>query len=82
MARDGLSAGDFMVDRGKNRPGGLSEKSRARFLRLVLLVGAGVEPLLCVGLIIGLWANGKAIVSRWAEATLAMLVVMYSWDSS
>ena len=34
-------------------------------------------PLLCVGLIIGLWANGKAIVSRWAEATLAMLVVMY-----
>jgi Dolichyl-phosphate-mannose-protein mannosyltransferase len=34
-------------------------------------------PLLCVGLIVGLWANGKAIAERWAEATLAMLVVMY-----
>ena len=34
-------------------------------------------PLLCVGLIIGLWANGKATGARWAEATLAMLAVMY-----
>jgi len=34
-------------------------------------------PLLCVGLIIGLWANGKATAARWAEATLAMVVVMY-----
>jgi 4-amino-4-deoxy-L-arabinose transferase-like glycosyltransferase len=34
-------------------------------------------PLLCAGLIIGLWTNGKAIAARWAEAMLAMLVVMY-----
>ncbi len=34
-------------------------------------------PLLCAGLIIGLWANGRAIATRWAEATLAAMVVMY-----
>jgi 4-amino-4-deoxy-L-arabinose transferase-like glycosyltransferase len=34
-------------------------------------------PLLCAGLIIGLWANGRAIVARWAEAMLAGLVAMY-----
>jgi Dolichyl-phosphate-mannose-protein mannosyltransferase len=34
-------------------------------------------PLLCAGLIIGLWANGRAIAARWAEATLAALVAMY-----
>jgi 4-amino-4-deoxy-L-arabinose transferase-like glycosyltransferase len=34
-------------------------------------------PLLCAGLIIGLWADGSAIVARWAEAMLAALVVMY-----
>lgn len=36
-----------------------------------------LDPLLCAGLIIGLWADGKAIVARWAEATLVMLVAMY-----
>jgi hypothetical protein len=36
-----------------------------------------LSPLLCAALIIGLWADGKAIAARWAEATLAMLVVMY-----
>jgi hypothetical protein len=34
-------------------------------------------PLLCAGLIVGLWTNGRAIAARWAEAMLAMLVVMY-----
>jgi hypothetical protein len=34
-------------------------------------------PLLCAGLVIGLWADGKAIAARWAEAMLAALVVMY-----
>jgi hypothetical protein len=32
---------------------------------------------LCLGLIIGLWADGRAIAARWAEATLAALVAMY-----
>jgi hypothetical protein len=34
-------------------------------------------PLLCVGLIVGLWTDGRAIATRWAEAMLAALVVMY-----
>jgi hypothetical protein len=34
-------------------------------------------PLLCAGLIIGLWADGRMIAARWAEAMLAALVVMY-----
>jgi 4-amino-4-deoxy-L-arabinose transferase-like glycosyltransferase len=37
----------------------------------------GLGPLLCAALIIGLWTNGKATAARWAEAMLAMLVVMY-----
>jgi len=37
----------------------------------------GLGPLLCAALTIGLWTNGKAIAARWAEAMLAMLVVMY-----
>jgi hypothetical protein len=36
-----------------------------------------LDPLLCAGLIIGLWADRKAIAARWAEATLVMLVAMY-----
>ena len=34
-------------------------------------------PLLCAGLVIGLWADGRAIAVRWAEAMLAAMVVMY-----
>jgi hypothetical protein len=37
----------------------------------------GLGPLLCAALIVGLWTDGKAIAARWAEAMLAMLVVMY-----
>lgn len=36
-----------------------------------------LDPLLCVGLVIGLWANGKATATRWGEAMLAAVVVMY-----
>jgi hypothetical protein len=36
-----------------------------------------LDPLLCAGLIIGLWADRKAVAARWAEATLVMLVAMY-----
>jgi 4-amino-4-deoxy-L-arabinose transferase-like glycosyltransferase len=34
-------------------------------------------PLLCVGLVIGLFTGGGAIVKRWPEALLAALVLMY-----
>lgn len=36
-----------------------------------------LDPLLCAALLIGLWADGRAIAARWAEATLAALVVLY-----
>jgi hypothetical protein len=34
-------------------------------------------PLLCLGLIVGLFTGGGAVVKRWPEALLAALVVMY-----
>jgi len=47
------------------------------FLRSCYSFAQALGPLLCVALIIGLWITGKAIAARWAEAMLAMLVVMY-----
>jgi 4-amino-4-deoxy-L-arabinose transferase-like glycosyltransferase len=36
-----------------------------------------LDPLLCVALLIGLWAGGRAIFARWEEALLAVVIVMY-----
>src|SRR5271167_3492807 len=47
------------------------------FLRSCYSFAQALGPLLCVALIIGLWSTGKAIAARWAEAMLAMLVLMY-----
>lgn len=58
-------------------PGAYLKKVARDFFGSCYAFVQALGPLLCAGLIIGLWADGKAIAARWAEAMLAMLVVMY-----
>jgi hypothetical protein len=58
-------------------PGAYLKKVTRDFFGSCYSFAQALGPLLCAGLIIGLWADGRATATRWAEATLAALVVMY-----
>jgi hypothetical protein len=58
-------------------PAAYLDKVRRDFFGSCYAFVQAIGPLLFAGLLVGLWAGGKSIFTRWEEAMLAFVILMY-----
>ncbi|HZO81652.1 MAG TPA: glycosyltransferase family 39 protein [Candidatus Binataceae bacterium] len=58
-------------------PGAYLRKVGRDFVGSCYAFVQATDPLLFAALLVGLWAGGRALLVRWEEATLALIVAMY-----